>query len=99
MQMKLLRVIIKFIAWLLILLGGIVMPIILYQLHAVMWGGAVEGDVIYFDAAAPSKNLAITEFAVVVAIIVSGLALEHYGTKVVDRIIRKQQRSKQETAE
>lgn len=71
-------------------------PIILYQLHAVIWGGARGGDVIYLDAFAFSKKRAITEFVVVIAIFVLGLALEHYGTKAMDKIIKNKLGSKHE---
>jgi len=85
--MKILRSIIKFIGWLIIILSGLMMPILLYQLHAVFWGGAVEGDLIYLDSFAPSRIQAIIELAVIVTIFVFGLILEHYGTKTMDRII------------
>ncbi len=86
--MKILRAIIKLIGWLLILLSGLLIPIILYQLHAVIWGDALEGEVIYLDAFAPSKIRAITQFVVVIAIFVLGLSLEHYGTKAMDKVIK-----------
>lgn len=87
--MKTLRTIIKLVGWLLIVLSGMMLPLIIYNLHAVIWGGAVKGEVIALETFAPSKSQAITEFVVVVAIFVLGLVVEHFGTKTLDKIIRK----------
>ena len=61
------------------------MPVLIYQFHAVIWGGVVEGEIIYFDAFAPSKSRAFIELSVNVTIFVIGVMLEHYGTKAIAR--------------
>ncbi|MBI5483262.1 MAG: hypothetical protein HY888_02235 [Deltaproteobacteria bacterium] len=89
--MKLLRVIIKILGWSLIFVGGISLPVVLYQLYCVIWGGALEGDIMYLDTFAPSKARAIAEAALFFSIIILGMALEHFGTRAIDRITRNKQ--------
>ncbi len=86
--MKFLKVVIRLTAWAIILLSGIVMPFVLYQLYAVTLGGAVEGEIIYLDSVAPAKMRAAAEFVVTIGVLVFGLALEHYGTKAMDKRIK-----------
>lgn len=89
--MKLLRVITKILGWSLIFIGGISLPVVLYQLYCVIWGGALEGDIIYRDTFAPSKTGAIAEAVLFLSIIILGMALEHFGTRAIDRSMRKRQ--------
>jgi hypothetical protein len=90
--MKILKIVIKFIFWLLIIPWGMMLTITLYQLYAVFWGGVGEGECIYLDVFAPSKTVAIIFFAGALSIFVIILGLEHYGTKTTDKIVKKRQK-------
>ena len=69
------------------------MPLTIYILYCVIWGGAVEGEVIAPETFAPTKILAITQFAIIITIFILGLVLDHYGIKAIDKLIKKEQNS------
>jgi len=83
--LKMLRLFIKAVAWGIILLSALAMPMLLYQCYAVIWGGIVVGEVIYLDARVPARGQAIMALAINLAILACGILVEHFGTRAVDR--------------
>lgn len=83
--LKVLRLLIKVVAWGIILLSALAMPLLLYQFYAVIWGGTAVGEVIYLDARVPARGQAIMALAINCAILACGIMVEHFGTRVIDR--------------